>query len=207
MPRHAGGQAIVPAVIISELGMLVIWRNDETPPAGSLSGEIELGESPADAIARERTQEASLLVAADGEIGRRVHPHTGRTVIYVSGRPTGQPEVFLGDAEELAAIRWVDLASVDGGVRALRGYVRAGARRPHQHHRLRRPAPMSDPRSARRRPDLELAPVAATTITPRQARAVGRHVAARFADQPEVARELLDMLGLLGLLGPIRAAP
>lgn len=63
---------------------------------------------------------------------------------------------------------------------------------------------MSGIPSERRRPDLAPEPVGAATITSRQARAVGRHVAARFADQPEVARELLDMLGLLD---PDRAVP
>lgn len=73
----------------SKLGMLLTWRNDKTPPAGFLSGEIEPGESPTDAMVRECKEEAGLLVTAHREIGRRVHPKTGRTMIYVSGAPTG----------------------------------------------------------------------------------------------------------------------
>lgn len=106
-------QPIVAAVVTSELGMLVTWRNDKTPPAGFLSGEIEPGESPHDAMTRECKEEAGLLVTADREIGRRVHPRTGRTMIYISGHPTGRPDVFVGDEEELTAVRWVTLAEAD----------------------------------------------------------------------------------------------
>lgn len=106
-------QPVVAAVVTSKLGMLVTWRNDKTPPAGFLSGEIEPGESPTDAMVRECKEEAGLLVTAHREIGRRVHPKTGRTMIYVSGAPTGAPDVFVGDEEELTAVRWVSLADAD----------------------------------------------------------------------------------------------
>ena len=93
--------------------MLVTWRNDKTPPAGFLSGEIEPGESPADAMIRECKEEAGLLVASNREIGRRVHPRTGRTMIYVAGHPRGTADVFVGDEQELAPFRWVSLADAD----------------------------------------------------------------------------------------------
>lgn len=106
-------QPVVAAVITSDKGMLVTWRNDKTPPAGFLSGEIEPGESPADAMIRECKEEAALRVTAGNEIGRRVHPRTGRTMIYVAGEPVGGTDLFVGDEEELAAVRWVSLAEAD----------------------------------------------------------------------------------------------
>ncbi len=112
-PSTPVDQPIVAAVVTSEHGMLVTWRNDKTPPAGFLSGEIEPGESPADAMTRECKEEAGLLVTAGREIGRRVHPRTSRTMIYVSGAPTGSPDVHVGDAEELTAVRWVSLADAE----------------------------------------------------------------------------------------------
>jgi NADH pyrophosphatase NudC (nudix superfamily) len=112
-PATPEPQPVVAAVITSDLGMLVTWRNDKTPPAGFLSGEIEPGESPADAMERECKEEAGIQVRAHHELGRRVHPRTGRTMIYVAGEPVEHSEVFVGDREELADVRWVSLAEAD----------------------------------------------------------------------------------------------
>jgi 8-oxo-dGTP pyrophosphatase MutT (NUDIX family) len=106
-------QPVVAAVITSPLGLLVTWRNDKVPPAGFLTGEIEPGESPADAMIREAKEEAGLRVTAGAELGRRVHPKTHRTVIYVEGQPVGGTDVFVGDEDELAEVRWVSLAEAD----------------------------------------------------------------------------------------------
>lgn len=70
-------QGVVAAVITSGLGMLVTWQNDKCPPVGVLSGQIESDESPAEPMARECREEAGVLVAAEGEIGRRGPPAHG----------------------------------------------------------------------------------------------------------------------------------
>jgi 8-oxo-dGTP diphosphatase len=106
-------QPVVAAVVTRDDRLLVTWRNDKTPPAGFLSGEIEPGESPADAMVREVKEESGLRVEVVAEIGRRVHPRTQRTMIYVAGRPVGETSVFVGDAEELADVRWVTLDEAD----------------------------------------------------------------------------------------------
>lgn len=107
-------QPVVAAVVTSERGMLVTWRNDKEPPAGFLTGEIEPGESAFDALARECKEEAGLLVVASHEIGRRVHPRTNRTMVYVAGEPApGKADVFVGDREELADVRWISLEEAD----------------------------------------------------------------------------------------------
>ena len=77
-------QPVVAAIVTSELGVLVGRRNDGKPPWTFIAGEIEPGESPADAGVREVKEETGLLVAAGQEIGRRVHPATGRTMIYMA---------------------------------------------------------------------------------------------------------------------------
>lgn len=113
-PTRPEQQPVVAAVLTSERGMLVTWRNDKEPPAGFLTGEIEPGESPADAMVRECKEEAGLLVFAGHEIGRRVHPRTKRTMIYVAGTPApGKAEVFVGDRDELADVRWISLDEAD----------------------------------------------------------------------------------------------
>jgi 8-oxo-dGTP pyrophosphatase MutT (NUDIX family) len=101
---------VVAGIVTSALGVLVGQRNDGKPPWTFIAGEIEPGESPAVAIVREVEEEAGLRVmAAEREIGRRVHPKTGRTMIYLACSPTGKTDVFVGDPEELAQVRWVSL--------------------------------------------------------------------------------------------------
>jgi 8-oxo-dGTP pyrophosphatase MutT (NUDIX family) len=103
-------QPVVAAIVTSDLGVLVGRRNDGKPPWTFIAGEIEPGESPADAGVREVKEETGLLVAAGQEIGRRVHPETGRTMIYMAARPTHGTDIFVGDRNELAEVRWVTLA-------------------------------------------------------------------------------------------------
>ena len=105
---------VVAGIVTSERGVLVGKRTDGKPPWTFIAGEVEPGESPSDAIVREVKEEAGLkVVAAAKEIGRRVHPKTGRTMIYVACSPTGRTEVILGDPDELEEVRWISLAEVD----------------------------------------------------------------------------------------------
>src|SRR5215475_1884959 len=106
-------QPVVAAIVTSELGVLIGRRNDGKPPWTFIAGEIEPGESPADAGVREVKEEAGLLVAAGQEIGRRVHPATGRTMIYMAAKPTHGTDIFVGDRDELAEVRWATLTEAD----------------------------------------------------------------------------------------------
>lgn len=107
-------QPVVAAIVTSGLGVLLGKRNDGRPPWTFIAGEIEPGESPTDAAVREVKEETGLLtIAAEREIGRRVHPKTGRTMIYLACSPTGKTDVFVGDEEELAEVRWVQLAEAE----------------------------------------------------------------------------------------------
>ena len=58
-------------------------------------------------------EDTGLLVAAGPEIGRRVHPATGRTMIYMAARPTHGTDIFVGGRDELVEVRWVTLAQAD----------------------------------------------------------------------------------------------
>ena len=62
---------------------------------------------------REVKEETGLRVELAEVIGERVHPKTGRTMIYIAARPTHGTEVFVGDEDELAEVRWVSLAEAD----------------------------------------------------------------------------------------------
>jgi 8-oxo-dGTP pyrophosphatase MutT (NUDIX family) len=100
-------EPVVAAIVTSHAGVLIARRNDGTPPWTFIAGKIEPGESPADAAIREVKEETGLRIRVGGIIGRRVHPRTGRTMVYVAARPTHGTEVFVGDPEELAEVRWV----------------------------------------------------------------------------------------------------
>lgn len=101
-------QPVVAAIVTSHLGVLVTKRHDGRPLFGFVSGEIEPGESQVDAAVREVKEETGLEVrAGHHEIGRRVHPRTGRTMIYLACQPVGATDVFVGDPVELAEVRWV----------------------------------------------------------------------------------------------------
>lgn len=110
-PEHP---AVVAAIVTSHLGVLAGRRNDGRPPWTFIAGEIEPGESQLDAAVREVKEETGLEVrAGHHEIGRRVHPKTKRTMIYLACSPTHGTDVFVGDEEELAEVRWLSLAEVD----------------------------------------------------------------------------------------------
>lgn len=106
-------QPIATAIVTSNLGVLVGRRNDGKPPWTFIAGEVEPGESPADAAEREVKEETGLEVEAGQVIGERVHPKTGRTMIYMAARPVRGTEVIVGDEVELAEVRWVTLAEAD----------------------------------------------------------------------------------------------
>lgn len=103
-------QPVVAAVVTSGLGVLVCRRVDGRPPWAFVSGEIEPGESPADAAVREVKEESGLEVRPGRQIGRRVHPDTGRTMIYIAATPAAGTDVTVCDERELAEVRWAGLA-------------------------------------------------------------------------------------------------
>lgn len=110
-PEH---QPVVAAIVTSHRGVLAGKRNDGKPPWTFIAGEIEPGESAVDAAVREVKEETGLDVrAGHQEIGRRVHPKTQRTMIYLACTPTHGTDVFVGDEEELAEVRWLSLIEVD----------------------------------------------------------------------------------------------
>jgi 8-oxo-dGTP pyrophosphatase MutT (NUDIX family)/transcriptional regulator with XRE-family HTH domain len=104
---------VVAAIVTSPLGVLIGRRNDGKPPWTFIAGEVEPGERPEDAAVREVKEETGLLVKAGALIGERVHPKTGRTMIYMAATPTHGTDVFVGDPDELAEVRWVSVAEAE----------------------------------------------------------------------------------------------
>jgi 8-oxo-dGTP pyrophosphatase MutT (NUDIX family) len=106
--------AVITAIVTSKRGVLIGKRNDGKPPWTFIAGENEPGESPADTIVREVKEETGLRITAGRIIGERVHPKTGRHMVYVAADPVGNNlKVFVGDEEELGEVRWASLAEAD----------------------------------------------------------------------------------------------
>ncbi len=104
---------IVAAIIVSEGRVLMVRRRVRE---GELSwqfpaGEVEAGESPEDAAVRESREETGLTVRATKHLGERVHPATGRTMVYVACDVVAGT-AYVGDEEELAELAWCDRASL-----------------------------------------------------------------------------------------------
>jgi 8-oxo-dGTP diphosphatase len=97
------------AIITSDRGVLVARRRDGIPPWTFIGGEIQPGETSGDALRRKVQGEAGLPVEAVRFIGRRIHPKTSRVMVY-GHVEVGEGDPQLGDAEDLAEVRW---ASVD----------------------------------------------------------------------------------------------
>jgi 8-oxo-dGTP pyrophosphatase MutT (NUDIX family) len=108
-------QPVAAAIVTSTRGVLAGRRNDGKPPWTFIAGEVEPGEIAPFAAVREVKEEAGLEVRAGREIGRRVHPKTGRTMIYIAAEPVRPDDldVFVGDTDELAEVRWLSLAEAD----------------------------------------------------------------------------------------------
>jgi 8-oxo-dGTP pyrophosphatase MutT (NUDIX family) len=108
-------QPVAVAIVTSRLGVLVGRRHDGKPPWTFIAGEVEPGEDAPFAAGREVKEETGLEVEPGGEIGRRIHPKTERTMIYIAAKPVRPDDltVFVGDERELAEVRWVSLAEAD----------------------------------------------------------------------------------------------
>lgn len=110
-----GPRPVAAAIVVSHRGVLAGRRNDGKPPWTFIAGEVEPGETAPFAAVREVKEETGLEVRDTAEIGRRVHPATGRLMIYVAAVPTrpNDLDTFVGDPVELAEVRWLTLAEAD----------------------------------------------------------------------------------------------
>lgn len=104
----------VAAAIIVHDGRVLLVRRRITE--GELSwqfpaGVVEPGESGEQAAVRETLEETGLTVSEVKTLGERVHPATGRRMIYVvCAQVTG--EAYVADVDELAEVAWCDRVGV-----------------------------------------------------------------------------------------------
>jgi 8-oxo-dGTP pyrophosphatase MutT (NUDIX family) len=93
--------------------VLVGRRRDGVPRWVFPGGKLEPGESPAQAAARECWEETGLPVRVEYQIGRRIHPVTGRGVVYLACTLNTAAAVLAPRSNELAELRWLDPAEVE----------------------------------------------------------------------------------------------
>jgi 8-oxo-dGTP diphosphatase len=105
--------SIAAAIIVDREQVLLVCRRE---PEGALlwtfpSGKVEAGESGEQAAVRETAEEVGLEVSAVKTLGDRIHPATGRRMIYVVCEVLAG-EAHVADADELAEVEWCPRARV-----------------------------------------------------------------------------------------------
>jgi 8-oxo-dGTP diphosphatase len=105
--------SIVAAIIVQDGKVLMVRRRVRE---GTLSwqfpaGEAETGETAEATAVRETREEVDLTVAPDKVLGERVHPATGRHMMYVACRVIGGT-ARVADDDELDAVEWCGLSEV-----------------------------------------------------------------------------------------------
>ncbi|MDR7279848.1 NUDIX domain-containing protein [Catenuloplanes atrovinosus] len=109
----AARPTVAAAVIVTDGRVLMIRRRVAEGPLSWQfpAGEIEPGETPGQAAARETHEETGMTVRPARLLGDRVHPATGRHIVYVLCEAIGGT-AHVADAEEVAEVAWCDRATL-----------------------------------------------------------------------------------------------
>jgi 8-oxo-dGTP diphosphatase len=104
---------IAAAVIVDDGRVLLVRRRVEE---GVLSwqfpaGKVEPGESGSQAAVRETREETGLAVQAVGGLGERIHPDTGRMMLYIACEIL-DGTAHVASTDEVAEVAWCDRLSL-----------------------------------------------------------------------------------------------
>ena len=103
------------AVVVSRHGVLTGKRRDGIPRWTLPGGKVMSGESSAEAVVREVAGECGLTVCAGVELGRRIHPLTGREIVYLACEPVDDTAPRAASPRELVQVCWLRLGEASGG--------------------------------------------------------------------------------------------
>jgi 8-oxo-dGTP diphosphatase len=131
--RH-GAVPVAAAIIIRGTAVLLVRRRVAEGPLSWQfpAGKVKEGERPERAAVRETAEEVGLKVRAVQVLGSRVHPVTGRMMVYVACQAVSGA-ARVRDTDELAELLWCPAGEVDGHLRAgvfqpVRDYLAGAAR-------------------------------------------------------------------------------
>lgn len=123
-PRTDPRPSVVVCCIVQDGRILLLRRRlrEGTLEWSEPAGKIEPGETPEQAAVREVHEEVGLAVEITHRLGDRVHPATGRHLIYLAGRVVeGTAEVR--DTRAIAELRWCDLRTAKQLQAGLKGGI------------------------------------------------------------------------------------
>lgn len=100
------------AIITSPRGVLIEGRRDKIPPWTFPAGEVEAGETAAACLQRKVPAETGISITPTVMLGRRIHPRTGRVMVYITATADTDAEPQVLDTADLDAVEWVSLDEV-----------------------------------------------------------------------------------------------
>ena len=108
------GRPLVATCYIVQDGRLLMVRRrcrDGAPEWTGPSGHVKPGETPEEAAVREVKEKVGLTVEVVRRLGERVHPATGRHLVYLVCRVVGGEATIVAH-DEATAVEWCDLPTV-----------------------------------------------------------------------------------------------
>lgn len=110
MTESAAERPAIAAAIVVVDGRVLMVRRRVTE--GQLSwqfpaGEVEPGETSEEAAIRETAEETGVTVHAIKRLGERVHPATGRTMVYIACEAI-EGTAHVADPDDLDKTEWCD---------------------------------------------------------------------------------------------------
>ena len=106
---------LIAAAVITHAGRVLLIRRSmpEATLLWAFPGKVEPGESVTEAAVREALEEAGVTVEPLQLLGERVHPATGRRMVYVACRLLSGV-AYPASLREVAEVRWVRLGEIPG---------------------------------------------------------------------------------------------
>lgn len=112
------------AIITSDQGVLIEHRKDKIPPWTFPAGEVMPGETAAACLIRKVPAETGIEITPTTMLGRRIHPRTGRVMVYITASANSEAAPQVLDTDDLDAVEWAGLDTVRERMPDMYGPVR-----------------------------------------------------------------------------------